>query len=314
MFACWPFFRTLVPPMAHLLRQIGLPASVPTFLVAAPWGDLYLGTEWAALYRSQDRGASWRTLVPPRGAARSLAITTRGHLLVASGGQVFRSADRGDSWEHVEIHDDVHTILSAPPTGVVIAGTTGGVFRSDDDGATWALSATPADELEPESLTANRHGDVFVGTAAGDVYRLGALNEPWHPLPPTQDGSAASGLAALANDDVLVGTRFALRRWQPGGDRWEDLALSRERVRVSSLVVGGDYVLAATAGTGVFISNDRGSTWTPANRGLARRQVHRMALAPDGEVYVATAPSGAGSGAGTIGDGMRIYRGRFVQH
>jgi hypothetical protein len=116
-------------------------------------------------------------------------------------------------------------------------------------------------------LTANRNGDVFVGTATGDVYRLGALNEPWHPLPPMKDGSPASGLAALANGTVLVGTTFALRRWQPGSDRWEDLALSREeKPRVSSVVVGGDYVLAATAGTGVFISNDRGRTWTPANR------------------------------------------------
>jgi hypothetical protein len=38
-----------------------------------------------------------------------------------------------------------------------------------------------------------------------------------------------------------------------------------------------------------------------------------MALASDGELYVATEPSGAESGAGAIG-GMRIYRGRFVQH
>ena len=90
------------------------------------------------------------------------------------------------------MHDDVHTILSARSTGVVIAGTTGGIFRSDDDGATWALSADYADELQPESLTANRNGDVFVGTATGDVYRLGALNEPWHPLPLMKDGSPAS--------------------------------------------------------------------------------------------------------------------------
>jgi hypothetical protein len=65
-------------------QQIGLPTFFPTFLFAAPWGDLYLGTDYFGAYRSQDRGASWRPLLLPHEHARSVTVTKRGDRLLAS--------------------------------------------------------------------------------------------------------------------------------------------------------------------------------------------------------------------------------------
>jgi photosystem II stability/assembly factor-like uncharacterized protein len=95
-------------------HHIGLPRSFPTFLFAAPWGDLYLGLDYAGAYRSQDRGASWRPLLLPHALARSVTVTKRGDLLLASEHGVVRSRDRGDTWEQLDIDEDVRTIFTVP--------------------------------------------------------------------------------------------------------------------------------------------------------------------------------------------------------
>jgi photosystem II stability/assembly factor-like uncharacterized protein len=295
-------------------QHIGLPTSFPTFLFAAPWGDLYLGTDYVAAYRSQDRGASWRPLLLPHEQARSVTVTTRGDLLLASGKGIIRSRDRGDSWEQLDIHDDIRTIFTVPSTGVIVAGTTEGVFRSDDDGETWVEHGAGADDVFPESFADGRNGDLFVGTAGGDVYRLTEVKEPWHQLPSMRDGSPVSGLVVLANGDVLAGTTFGLSRWKRGDDGWEQLALSREeRPRVASVILDANgHLVAATSAAGVLISSDQGRTWRPANRGLATQRIRRMVLGPDDEFYIATGTNGLDYGDGLIGGRIRIYKGRLV--
>ena len=92
-------------------RQVGLPTFLPTFLCTAPWGDLYMGTDYIGAYRSQDWGASWRPLLLPHEQARSMTVTKRGDLLLAWENGVIRSRDRGDTWEQVDLHEDVRTIF-----------------------------------------------------------------------------------------------------------------------------------------------------------------------------------------------------------
>jgi ligand-binding sensor domain-containing protein len=295
-------------------QHIGLPRSFATFLFAAPWGDLYLGTDNGAAYRSQDRGASWRPLLLPHERAGSMTVTKRRDLLLASEHGVVRSRDRGDSWEQLDIDEDVRTIFTVPSTGVIVAGTTNSVFRSVDDGVTWVEHAPGAEDVFPESFADGRNGDLFVGTAGGDVYRVTGVKEPWHQLPLMHDGSPVSGLAVLANGDVLAGTIFGLSRWKRGNAGWEQLALSREeKPRVASVILDANgNLVVATSTAGVFISSDQGRTWRPANRGLATRRSRRMVLGPDGELYIAAGTDGLDYGGGAIEGRIRIYKGRLV--
>ena len=296
-------------------QHIGVPTSFPTFLFAAPWGDLYLGLDYAGAYRSQDRGASWRPLLLPHGVS-SVTVTKRGDLLLASEHGVVRSRDRGGTWEQLDIDQDVRTIFTVPSTGVIVAGTTNSVFQSDDDGETWAEHAPGAEHVFPESFADGGNGDLFVGTAGGDVYRLTGVEQPWHQLPSIHDGSPVSGLAVLANGDVLAGTTFGLSRWKTGAAGWEQLALSREeKPRVSALILDANgYLVAASTAAGALISNDQGRTWRPANRGLATRRIRRMVLGPDGELYVATGTDGLDYGDGAVRGRTRIYKGRLVHY
>lgn len=245
-----------------------------------------------------------------------MTVTKRGDLLLASEHGVVRSRDRGDSWEQLDIDEDVRTIFTVPSTGVIVAGTIDGVFRSDDDGETWVEHSADAhaDDFFPESFAGGRNGDVFMGTGGGDVYRLTDLRRPWQLLPSMQDGSPVSGLTVLANGDVLAGTTFGLSRWKRGDAGWEQLALSREeKPRVASVILDANgNLVAATSAAGAFISSDQGRTWRPANRGLATRQIRRMVLGPDGELYIAAGTDGLDYGDAAREQRIRIYKGRLV--
>jgi photosystem II stability/assembly factor-like uncharacterized protein len=295
-------------------QHVGLPTFYPTFMLAAPWGDLYLGTDYGDAFRSTDRGASWRPLLLPNRHVVSASVTKRGDLLVAAEHGVLRSRDRGNTWEPVAVDENVRTLYTVPSTGLLLAGTLDAVFRSSDDGETWVSHSFGSTESSPVSFAAGQNGDVFVATVDGGVYQL--TGERWHPLPPLTDGTPPSALVALESGKVLAGTEFYLYRWTPGDGNWERLALSaEERPRISSLVMdNGGRLFAATGMVGAFLSTDGGQTWTPANDRLPRRRIRRMVLGLDGELYAATGTNGLNyDDSDNRGGRVRIFRGRLIR-
>jgi photosystem II stability/assembly factor-like uncharacterized protein len=132
-------------------------------------GLALLGTEPAAIYRSEDHGASWTNCPevetlrakggwwlpysPESGCIRGLAFHGQRAYAAAEVGGVLRSDDAGRSWRRVEgspesaefetppqgqVHPDVHSIATHPASpDSVFAPTGGGFFTSRDGGKTW---------------------------------------------------------------------------------------------------------------------------------------------------------------------------------
>ena len=46
--------------------------------------------------------------------------------------------------------------------------------------------------------------------------------------------------------------------------------------------------MAGTYGKGVFVSTDKGVSWTSANAGVDTLKAQHLAIAPDGDVYLGT--------------------------
>ena len=309
-------------------QHIGLPTLFPTFMLAAPWGDLYLGTDYGDAFRSTDGGASWRPLVLPERHVLAASVTKGGDLLVAAHPDVLRSRDRGDTWEPVtvaradregedDVAEDVRTLYTVPSTGLILAGTLNGVFLSKDEGKTWAAhsfagsESADGSEFSPASFAANKNGDVFVATLGGAVYQL--TGERWRLLPTLDDGTPPSALVVLPSGQVLAGTEFNLYRWTPGDRIWERLALSaEERPRITSLLTDiRGRLFAGTSVAGAFLSTDGGQSWTPANDRLPRRKIRQMVLGHDGALYAATGTNGLNYDI-VSGERVRIFRGRLV--
>jgi photosystem II stability/assembly factor-like uncharacterized protein len=121
-----------VPPDYHLNRIVGV------------GNRLYVAAEGGRLYRSDDRGASWRALPSPYEGSFFGLVPIRGEGLLAFGlrGHLFRSADAGETWHELESHTTAMLTdgVAVNDLRVVIGGLAGVLLVSGDAGETFRLT------------------------------------------------------------------------------------------------------------------------------------------------------------------------------
>lgn len=292
-------------------QHVGLPTFHVTSLFAAPWGDVYASADSSGTARTTDRGATWRPMLLPEPSVGPVTVTTNGALLMAMSDGVYRSRDRGETWQRVGLHRRVSTLFSVPATEMILAGTDNGLFRSLDNGETWVERSIGLRSFEVTSFAAGADGLLFAGTVAGEgdgeVYRSTDRGERWRLLAPEFEGGPVNALLALPSGDVIAGTDSGIFRWLRDSLAWQEA----DAGKVSSLALhSSGRIIAGTFDAGVFVSEDGGQTWTPANEGLPTLRVRALAAGPDGYLYAATGrryPDGTDAGGP-----VRIFRGRFV--
>jgi photosystem II stability/assembly factor-like uncharacterized protein len=231
--------------------------------VGAADGTVYAGTEPSRLFRSDDRGSSWRALdallelpsrphwrFPPRpwtSHVRWIAPSPHDPDLLLVGielGGLMRSADGGASWQDHRpgAQPDVHSLAWHPraPGRAYEAGGGGSAFSTDagdtwqpaDDGRdrdyTWSVAVDPAD---PDCWYVSASTGPFAAHGGGDpqarIYRR-RKGKPWEPLA----GGLAEPLPAMpyalltAGDRIFAGLADG-RLWESRdrGDTWVELRL-----------------------------------------------------------------------------------------
>ena len=120
------------PPDYHLNRIVGV------------GNRLYVAAEGGRLYRSDDRGASWRKLPSPYEGSFFGLVPIRGEGLLAFGlrGHLFRSADAGETWHALESHTTAMLTdgIAMNDLRVIIGGLSGVLLVSTDAGETFKLT------------------------------------------------------------------------------------------------------------------------------------------------------------------------------
>jgi photosystem II stability/assembly factor-like uncharacterized protein len=101
-------------------RRAALP-DAPYWCVACDGDDVYAGGDGPALWRSDDRGETWRRLDTPAAAERWRSVVARRGTvyLLDARGALLRSDDRGGTWE--ALHPDGVEALAWTPDGLVLA-------------------------------------------------------------------------------------------------------------------------------------------------------------------------------------------------
>ena len=182
------------PPTADPLPGPACPERYIAWGIAFVPGTslVYVGTDCGVAI-SEDRGATWRHVVPAAHAGGVYAVTAKadgvGGAVVdictggvdSGGGGHYRSTDGGDSWVYASSglpacdFRTVHGIATSPyDANVVFAAPNGATaYESDDGGATWTPLGSPSANsrpawivVHPASDGAAGHFDVYVGNGA----------------------------------------------------------------------------------------------------------------------------------------------------
>jgi len=147
-----------LPPDYHLNRIVGV------------GNRLYVAAEGGQLYRSDDRGASWRALTSPYEGSFFGLVPIRGEGLLAFGlrGHLFKSADAGETWSQLDSHTTAMLTdgVAINDLRVVIGGLAGVLLVSGDAGETFRLTQQD-DRKGISALLPGTAGTVIVAGEGG---------------------------------------------------------------------------------------------------------------------------------------------------
>jgi photosystem II stability/assembly factor-like uncharacterized protein len=208
-------------------------------------------------YRSTDRGATWTTVLLPRGnqsvadltcASPTTCLAVSADPATGSGGYAyghyFRTSDGGATWSRLRSLEPLASVACGSATRCVALGTSGGAYRSVNAGATW----TPEQDLYTSIgrvACASASTCFAIGTVAPHQVRYETTDggRHWQLLATSLVGWEALGCNRLACwyvDDATDSLRTSTDR----GATWASSPLpTTMQVDAATALAGGRWVL-----------------------------------------------------------------------
>ena len=273
-------------------------------LWAACWG-LWGGGVIAV---SSDGGRTWsrRDAGLEDFSVRAIAVDANDARFLVVGGLtgVYASRDDGKSWKKISEQINVESLAIDPRTRErIYVGTWRQGWRSDDGGKNWKhiaegmvldtdMFSITIDPEKPDNIWVATCGWVYNTENAGDKwtrYRDGFNNRRIHDVE----------IDPCDRDTVYAGSVAGLYRSDDKGKSW--YVISDEGLVVNSIVLHPqrrDRIVLGIEGDGVYVSQDRGRTFTRSSDGLHNLRI--TTIAPDpfekNRVFAAVVFGGAASG------------------
>jgi photosystem II stability/assembly factor-like uncharacterized protein len=264
---------------------------------------LLAGTNGAGILRSTDGGRRWYLSNFGLQDFTILDLATapdwsrREILFAGSPGGIYRSSGGGRAWKHTGLEDIAVVALAVSQrfdrNGLVLAGSEGqGIFRSVDGGKSWQPArAGLAPNCSVNALLRYGCGEDeywLAATGDGSLWQSDDEGQVWAEiLAATEPGlTLAEGpgqlLAGLKDGGLLTSTDNG-RSWLAAsplyGRGWQRLLTGQQ-----------DRLLAIAPPDGVWLSTDRGQSWSQTIAASPDSPV--LAFAAVGNIWLAARPEG----------------------
>ncbi len=230
----------------------------------SPSGEIYGATDSYGLIKSTDNGNSWTIdLIGGNSGFLSVTVSHDGVVFALSNdSDVYKSTNGGADWS--EFNDgEVTGQLS-----YIEAGGDGYILACNSDGVLYGTK-----------ISAPQWDRRFAGLKASKVIVINAT---------APDGTVLAG----TDDGVFASTNYGLS--------WSQSGTGLGGKSINFIQVAGNTYYAATESEGVWISEDRGNTWTEFNDGfdflLTKNEIYSLHYHHSGSLYAGGFGSPAGGG------------------
>ena len=264
-------------------------------------------------FRSLDGGRTWHAVdgrwyddVQPYSEFRSTSVTVDASGTVYAGRvnesdqlarRVARSEDRGETWTFVDSLDTDVTDLRAHPRipGTLFASVgqrgVARLHRSSDGGETWSSVAPSSWRQETYGFN-TLTGEIFAAVADGygdgqraALFRSDDTGETWRRVPVPSSRISSIGIDPRTGRIMLGVTGKRIAYSDDGGTTWATRDLDPGDLSGDVSAIAWDpldpsQVLAATLGAGLWVSRDRGNTWSSMTPGQDGENVYVAAFSP----------------------------------
>jgi photosystem II stability/assembly factor-like uncharacterized protein len=257
--------------------------------------------EFSGLLRSSNGGESWQPVSAFRNIAVRAISAFRGDRQVLAAGTntgVFRSDDGGLHWTPVStaanrgLQPVVSVAFDPNDRNILYAGTPHLAWRTSDGGQTWqSIHVGMLDDSDVFALMVhrNRPQRVFAGACSG-IFQSSDGGSAWAKLRDAQVNSHRTYTIVqdpLYENVLFSGASHGLFRSRNGGDTWERVS------RYATRSIDFDFhrpgrIYIATDEAGILRSEDAGTSWERVNHGFSNRNLTRITLGENGEIYAGT--------------------------
>ena len=280
-----------VGAMVIMVSQIGFGETRPPSSSEYPTANL-------PLLHPKDSEEPWQGAAP---SIQTLVVTPDGIVYAGSFGMgLFRSTDKGQSWKALNrgLTDPFLLCLAVMPGQYVYAGTMrGGVYRLSLKGEQWEPISQGLEETEVKSFLIHE-GHVYAGTGQG-VHRWVEAEHQWIKTGIGLDQVLVPGLAMMDDGRLFAATSgkglHHFQTEQAGSSKWIDSQSTfvdpRERLPHRYLRViavnQAQHIFLGTQDGGIFRSTDRGASWSSVSRSLPNDSI-RGIVPIKNDIVVAT--------------------------
>jgi photosystem II stability/assembly factor-like uncharacterized protein len=269
---------------------------------------------------SDDMGRTWMSRAQdglPNEPIYTLALVPGhdGRLYAGTASGVYGTDDGGKTWRHLtgalpDVQKVTSLLVDPDQPDTVIAGTWRQAYRSDDAGKTWAgIFEGMVLDSEVFSLTPvpGKPGEIWASTC-GWVYVTHDRGGKWERFKEGFEERRTPAFAALPNGRFLAGTVAGLHVSDDGGKTWHrvgDPGISILTIAYHPAKPG--RIVIATEGSGVWTSDDGGTTLRPGSGGMINTRVGAFAVAGK-ELLVGVNHAGPFSGVYSSHDGGKSFQ------
>jgi photosystem II stability/assembly factor-like uncharacterized protein len=286
-------------------------------------GDtMVYSTDTGNIFRSTNEGESWSLCRQGAESGRVLALVAdpaNSDLLYAgTDGGLFRSTDFGSSWMRVpSLLPVVATSIAVPQDKLTPAryafGPGVGIQISRDGGNSWSHADENLGGAAITFIAADQNGESVYAATGSAILRFVERSASWEPATSGLTGGDVTSLAFDPDSPLILyaGTRGGMFKSTNSGMEWQPMA--RNARMAPSFIDTHPWIrtrMIASGDQGIFVSTDKGKSWSEAKPQGNRIFVHALTYTPTNAGIIHAATVGLGVVATSDG-GLRWEPARF---